>query len=357
MLAVAMRVAAAVVLAASFCNAQQPDPESIFNQALSAQQHGDIEAAIAGYQRVLKIAPNLVPARANLAAAQMQVGRTAEALDNYRAALRAAPGDTQITLLYSNALFELSRYSDARGVLSPFANSHPENLDAAFLLGETLIRLQRAREGVKLVDGVAKARNDANAYLLSALTHLQLTDYKEAKTSADEAARLDPANAAAWTLSGMANAATGDLKKAEAAYRKALELNASDFDANLRLGTLLLRMDQNPEGAKPYLERALEIDPSSLSARYEVANLQAALKDDPAAIANFEQVVARKPDATDAHVQLSTLYMRAKRREDAKREREIVDRLMATERDSATRRQTKNPEDELAIFSSATPSR
>ncbi len=355
---VVMRVAAGFLLAAAFCNAQKPDPEAIFNRALSAHQQGDLETAITDYESVLKLVPNLLPARVNLATAQMQLGRTEQALDNYRAALKTAPGDAQTALLFGSALFQMSRYADALQILAPVQRAHPENLDAAFLLGETLIRLQRLREGLKLVERVAKARNDANAYLLAGLTEMQLTEYQEAKESSGEAVRLEPANAAAWTLHGMANAASGDLQSAKAAYRKALELNPNDFEASLRLGTLLLRMDRDVESAKPYLEHALQIDPSSLSARFEVANAQAALGDDSAAIANFEQIVARKPEATEAHVQLSALYSRTKRKAEAKREREIVDRLMELERASATRArvQPKNPEDELGAFSSTPPS-
>ena len=41
----------------------------------------------------------------------------------------------------------------------------------------------------------------------------------------------------------------------------------------------------------------------------------------------LEQVIADAPDTVDAHVQLATAYNRLKRKDDANREREIVDRL------------------------------
>jgi hypothetical protein len=43
----------------------------------------------------------------------------------------------------------------------------------------------------------------------------------------------------------------------------------------------------------------------------------------------LETIVKEAPDAVDAHVQLATGYNRLKRFDDAKREREIVDRLNA----------------------------
>jgi Tfp pilus assembly protein PilF len=43
----------------------------------------------------------------------------------------------------------------------------------------------------------------------------------------------------------------------------------------------------------------------------------------------FEEVVKEAPDMVDAHVQLATAYNRLKRKEDADRERAIIDRLNA----------------------------
>ena len=41
----------------------------------------------------------------------------------------------------------------------------------------------------------------------------------------------------------------------------------------------------------------------------------------------FEAIVKEAPDLIEAHVQLATAYNRLKRKEDADRERAIVDRL------------------------------
>jgi Tfp pilus assembly protein PilF len=43
----------------------------------------------------------------------------------------------------------------------------------------------------------------------------------------------------------------------------------------------------------------------------------------------FEAIVQEAPDSIDAHVQLATAYNRLKRKEDADREKVIIDRLNA----------------------------
>jgi len=72
------------------CRAQDSAIERLFNEALAAQQRGDITAAARAYERVLELQPDLVPAQANRAALLVQLGRFDEAIAGYRAALPGA---------------------------------------------------------------------------------------------------------------------------------------------------------------------------------------------------------------------------------------------------------------------------
>lgn len=324
-----MRAVFAFLFAASLLSAQKPDPEQLFNQAMAAQQRGDLQAAVSGYESVLKVMPRLIPARANLAAAQLQLGRVDEALANYRTALSEDPKNVQLAVVLANAYVSLSRYHDAISLLQPFEQTHPRDMDVEFLLGEALIDANRQADGLERIEHVANTRNDVNAWMMAALTEIKLAQYAKANASADAALRVDPTAPGAYTLSGMAKAAVGDVLGAKAAYRKAIEQNPSDFDANLRLGTLLLRNDQDPGAAKPYLQHAYQLNSSSLSALFEMAQLAVADRRDAEAITDFEQVVQRAPNLLQPHVRLAVLYARAHRKEDAAREKQIVDRLLA----------------------------
>ncbi len=64
-----------------------------------------------------------------------------------------------------------------------------------------------------------------------------------------------------------------------------------------------------------------------MTARKLVASLKLQTGAVAEAAAMLEQIVAETPDAVDAHVQLATAYHRLKRKDDADRERAIVDRL------------------------------
>jgi predicted Zn-dependent protease len=76
-----------------------------------------------------------------------------------------------------------------------------------------------------------------------------------------------------------------------------------------------------------YLGRAVAIHPGDLTARKLLATLKLQTGAVEEAVQMLEQVIADAPDSIDAHVQLATAYNRLKRKDDANREREIVDRL------------------------------
>jgi len=144
----------------------------------------------------------------------------------------------------------------------------------------------------------------------------------------DKALRLNPALPGAYTLSGMAKSRTGDEDGAKAAYRKAVDLDPNDFEANLRLGAAL-RRNGDLAAAKRYLSAAVRHDPSSVLARHQMAQLQITEGRDAEAAVDLEDITRRVPNLLQPHVQLAAIYYRLHRPEDGLRERKIVDRLMA----------------------------
>jgi tetratricopeptide (TPR) repeat protein len=322
-----LRVAGYVFLA-SLCCAQEPTAEQLFNRALEAQKRGDIAAAMGGYERALKIAPGLIPARINLAAALVRLGRMDEAIDQYRAALRGASGNPKIATLLANCLVLRGKYADAIDILKPIEKAHPNDLDAVFVLGEALISADKPAEGLERVERVAAARKDADAWMLAGMTRLRLGESAKARDNLDKALRLNPALPGAHTLSGMAKARSGDEEGAEVAYRKALDLDPNDFEANLRLAAALRHKGDLPS-ARRYLGAAVRLDPASVLARHQMAQLNVTEGRDAEAAADLEEIIRRAPNLLQPHVQLAAIYYRLHRPEDGLRERKIVDRLMA----------------------------
>lgn len=313
---------------AALLSAQNSSPEQLFNKAMAAQQQGDLSTAVSIYQDLLKSQPKLVPARANLAAAEMQLGQTEQAIADYRLAAHQDPGNLQLIAAFANCLNTAHRYQDSVTLLRPVVKLHQDDTDAAFLLGDALIHIGQSVEGAQLLEHVGSARKDANAYMLAAITQIQNAAYEKADADAQAAVRIDPTMPGVYTVLGMTKGGRGDDAAAKTAYGKALAANPNDFDANLRLGTLL-RYEGDYAGAKPYLLHALFIDPSSLSARFEVALLKKEDGHQQEAIADLEKIEHEAPNLSEPHAQLAILYSREHRKDDAQRERAAVDQLAA----------------------------
>jgi tetratricopeptide (TPR) repeat protein len=140
---------------------------------------------------------------------------------------------------------------------------------------------------------------------------------------------------------------SGDLEGAQEAFRRAVAQKPDDFEAHLRLGSVLYQLRKLDE-AQRQLELALQIDPTSSYASFELVKVQSAQGQTQAALKNLEAVAQAIPEWSPPHVELAALYFKLKRPEDGAREKQIVDGITEEER----RKKTKSP-----VISPQLPSR
>lgn len=355
-----MRFAWLPMVLCSVILAQAPSPEQIFRDAITAQQRGDDETAIAKYRELVRLRPEVVEVRANLGAALAHAGRYDEAIEQYQAALQklpdnialrlnlalayykkgdlkqaaakldalhqSQPDDVRVATLLADCYSRLGRDSDAVAVLTPMEAPHQDDLNIAWALGAALIRTGHPAEGLKRVIMVAEHGNSAEANLLAAETYLALSEFERANVFAEAARRLNPQLKGLDSISGRIKQYLGDFPGAKTDLAKALAQNPADFDAHVTMAAIL-NLERDVEGAKRHAERALEIRPASPLARYELARVQRSRGEVEAAVGNLEKVIQAEPDWLRPHIELAALYYRLNRREDGLRERAIVDKM------------------------------
>jgi tetratricopeptide (TPR) repeat protein len=344
---------------------QAPDPEQLFREAVSAQQRGDNAQAVQQYRRIAKLRPDLLPVWVNLGVALVQLQQFPEAIESYKTALaldpknrdiqfylalayfknrdefgssavleklaKDDPKDLRVAILLGDCYLKLGSYDRALTLLAPLARQAGDNPDFLWVFGSVLISNGRMREGATLVEKVAKGTQAPDAYLLAGRTLFRLNEFERAKDDLETAARLNPSLPGVYTALGMAREKMVDNKGAIEAFRRALQQDPKDFDANFGLGSLLY-FERDLESARTYLDLALRIDPSAILARYEMALVEKTTGQFEAAAADLERVVKLNPNYLEAHVELAALYFRLKRFEDGARERQLVDRLTEEQR-------------------------
>ncbi len=358
-----------ILLAVSVCAvfagvtaAQQPDADQIFSSAIEAQQRGDYQTAIREYRQLLELRPNTVEAKVNLGAALVHMGDFDAAIAMYKSALplvsqknavlldialayykkgdfahageqfeglhAAQPRDVRIAILLSDTDLRLGKSGTALAVLEPLAQGNSDNLDFQYAYGSALIKAGKRRDGVERIEKVARLGHSADAYMLAGSALLDLNEFESARRDLDAALALNPKLPGLYTLDGIADDKTGDQKDAEVVFREALKEKPDDFEANLYLGAILYKR-RDLDQAKPYLDRALQLNPSSSMARYEAAMLKSTSGQYAEAAQELERLEKDDPNWLEPHVELATLYYKLHRPADGAREREIVDKLTA----------------------------
>ena len=287
---------------------------------------GQFDDAIAQYDAALNIEPSNATVRLNLALAYYKSGRPNEAIRPLKIVVATNPDAKNAYLILADCYLQTGQYPDAVTLLQPREAMFQDDLAFAYVLGTALVRTGDEHQGQLYIDRIFKNGDSAEGHLLMGIAHLNQFDYPAAKTELERALRLNPSLPTANSAYGRALLGLGDQAEAERAFRKELSVNINDFESNLMLGSMR-KNARDFDAALTYLNRAVAIHPGDLTARKLVASLKLQTGAVAEAAAMLEQIVAESPDAVDAHVQLATAYNRLKRKDDADRERAIVDRL------------------------------
>ena len=187
----------------------------------------------------------------------------------------------QLSLRVANvaivAKMQLGKFGDALQLLSAVEPFQPDDITQIKHTTYCLMRLGRSGEARPVLDhGLALAPDDPELHFL--LSHVlplsgSPNDYKSAQDHAGRAAELVPGNAAYHTRYGFILQHSGRAAEAEAALRRAIELDPNLAEAWVSLGDALLELDQ-VDGAIHAFETGLAIAPQHEEARTQLAALR-----------------------------------------------------------------------------------
>ncbi len=121
--------------------------------------------------------------------------------------------------------------------------------------------------------------------------------------------RADTRDSAAWIAAGIEHEESGDLEKAEHAYRRAAALAPDDPIPQFNLGNVLLAGNRLEAAAERFAQ-AVALDPTHARAWFNLAHTQDALKDRASALKYLRRAIAADPAYADAHFNLADLSER-----------------------------------------------
>jgi len=150
-----------------------------FDEAVEAQNSGDLEAAIAGYNRTLSLAPGYVSALNNLGVALRKERKLDAAIACYRRALERDPDNTQTLSNFGNALKDAGRHKESIEMFRRAMKLNPSDAGMVYNFGITLKDAGLIDESLDVLDQARELNPDlADIRWDIALAHLVKGDFE-----------------------------------------------------------------------------------------------------------------------------------------------------------------------------------
>jgi tetratricopeptide (TPR) repeat protein len=257
----------------------------VYNLGLLYFTIDDYQGALQWFTRATKIrrSQESAPAHYNLGLVYTRLGKTKQAQNSYREALRLRPGYVEARYNLALLQMEANRYGDAA-----------ESFEKAATLGLRKGKLYRNL-------GVCYSRLDKNDKAI------------EAYRAATE---LEPDEASGWFNLAVAQGRIQKDSEAIASYRRAIAVDSQFNEAHFNLALLYTNSEQ-PDSAIAHYRRATIIEPSYSKAFYNLGLVYSDLGKYDSAAHCYQQVVDLDPENLKALFNLAITYSRLDRLEQA----------------------------------------
>lgn len=260
-----------------------------YNKAVEAFQSKNFPVAVDAFEASYTIMPSDTNSYINAAYAAHSGDLFEKAVKNYKLAITNGAVSKDLYTNYANILaFSMDKKEDALGVINEALIKFPN--DGA-------LQKQRINLFIQL-DRIAEAKGD----LLAAI-------------------EAEPTNASLYFTLGVLNEEVKDLSGALSAYKKAIEIDPNQYEANFNYGVMLINeandviKESNSLGmSKADLKKAEQLEP--------------VIKDKlRAAMPQWEKVYEIKPTDKTAIETLAYIYTQLRINDKAKKMNDILDKM------------------------------
>jgi len=280
------------------------------DRALALWRVGRTDEALIEFKRALAANPGFVDAHVNLAGLLTELGRTEEAAAHYREVLVHRPDRADLRLRLGLLLVDQGKAAEARRELEGVVRDNPNVPDAWFALGRALDRLGDYEGSRAAYAHTLELLPDEPASLVNqGMSLVKQGKAREALPLIQRAAQLKPDLAEAFVWLGQAQMALGDAPAARAAYQEAIRLDMRNPVPYINLGILAGNAKDFDEAVR-WLRQAVRIAPNDAIAHYNLGGMLASRGDFPEATAEFEQAVRLDPSNQLARQQLAAMRAR-----------------------------------------------
>jgi tetratricopeptide (TPR) repeat protein len=236
---------------------------------VAQEKNGDLEAALTSYRKTLELDSTCTYAILAIGEVLVEMDKVDDAMAYVEQNMVVARNQPGIYELAGRLAMMLEDYDKA---VRYYQFAHDLDYTNACYL-ESLARVQflarqygPAVESLQTLAATEAYKNRAWVYLMKGECLLALGRAGEAREACYQASDLDPGNLAVWLCLAKASLAMGDFPRAVCAAREVLKLDATNADAAMVFGYVLLR-DRQADQALAVLSGALTTHPQDATLR------------------------------------------------------------------------------------------
>jgi protein O-GlcNAc transferase len=306
--------------------AQEPPPslkqaDADYRAGTAALTRGDLKAALADYQNVVRLAPGAEQGHSALGAVLVRLGRTNEGIGELEKALAILPSDGSAQLNLALAYEQSGQAAKALPLFQKLettahAGKHELGPDALASFARALAATGQMQPAALRMKEAA-AREPKNFELQDELGSLyaKFQDWPNAKLAFSAALSIQPDSAIAHLHLGLSLQALGQPGALDE-LAKAHELGPRNPLIALELGKALASAGQD-EQALPVLQQACALDPESTAAAYQLGLVLERVDRVQEAIPLLKRAVEANPKNAEALTNLGMALCLAQKAKDA----------------------------------------
>jgi Tfp pilus assembly protein PilF len=240
---------------------------------------------------------------------------------------------------FARLLSKRKRYRDAERAVRHAMKLDPGSSEYMRTFAELLLEQKRPQDAVVFLLSVKDQFGTAPDFMYKlALAYYQLTDFRNAANEFNELARNYPQRAEPQFYLGNCYKAMGQFEKAEACYRRAIDLKSDEAQYyTLLADTLRNEKTYKMNQVIALLEKALALDPTDTNARLDLSLCYQNAGNLTKAEALLKDAVRREPTLRRAHLLLARVYGREGKQELAAQESALVGRLDEAEQEGRSK--------------------
>ena len=283
-------------------------PAVYYQLALARLANNETDKAIGNLNQAVNLNPKFTDAILLLAEIQIRNGNVAPAIISLEQLTQQQPQIVSARLLLADAYRAQGRLDSAVQIYRELEKAYPQNPQAPLLLGTAFLQQKKNTEARMEFDHALELAPDYLPALEQAVNlDLMEKQYAAAQQRVQQQAGQNPKAAALQLLLAKVLVARGDTNQAESVLLKAIELQPDSQLAYLMLAQLYTAANQNQK-ALADLQAALAKNPKDVAALMLMGITYSAEKDYKDARDAYEKLLAIAPNNGVAINNLACLY-------------------------------------------------